>query len=365
MTRALVALLVCVTGVAHANEDLFREATRRAAAGEPSAIDAFEAAGAARPVTRWTDDAWAEAARLAERARDFARARRDLEQAIAVATDPLFARRLRGDLARLASLTGGGDWNAVAAQHDRLISELARGDDPAAELSALEQLVRDHPSYPRAPAVRWAIARGWDEEGDAERARTVMREAVGTAPAAEQGSYRIAWTRMLIRHGELAEAGAELDRLADPGARRMLERELATAHMRAKIRWAVGGVLILLLGLVGFVLRRSAGSWRAAARRLVRPPIEVLYFLPIAIVVAIVAGTGNPLVGRAVVAIVGGGLAIAWLSGVTLERTCSRPRLVAHAVISAIAVLAMGYLVVDHLRLLDLIEETVRTGPGR
>ncbi|MEJ7599705.1 MAG: hypothetical protein WKG01_17495 [Kofleriaceae bacterium] len=142
MSRALVALLMLLGGVAHADERAFQDASRRAAAGDPGAIDAFEAAGAARPVSRWSDDAWAEAARLAERARDFDRARRDLEHAIALATEPLVLRRLRADLARLGKLTGDGGWNAVAAEHDRLINAAAGGGDPTGELEDLERLVR-------------------------------------------------------------------------------------------------------------------------------------------------------------------------------------------------------------------------------
>lgn len=369
MIRALVALLLCAGSLARADEGAdegaaFREASRRAAAGDPGAIDAFEAAGAARPITRWTDDAWAEAARLAERARDYDRARRDLEQALAVATDPVFVRRLRGNLARIASLTGNSEWSAVAARHDALVTQAAAGDDPTAELEALEQLVREHPAYPRAAAVRWALARGWDQEAEPARARRFMREALRTAPEAERGVYHTAWIRMLIRHGELAAARTEIDTLPASSTRTTLERELATAHTRATVRWVIRGVLAILVGLALLVIRRGAGSWRAAARRLARPPIEVLYLLPIAIVVAVIGLTGNPMVGRAVVYIVLVGIVVAWLSGVMLGLAHTRRRLVMFAIVAALAVLASAYLVIDQLRLLDLVEETWRTGPS-
>ncbi|MEJ7599703.1 MAG: hypothetical protein WKG01_17485 [Kofleriaceae bacterium] len=93
-----------------------------------------------------------------------------------------------------------------------------------------------------------------------------------------------------------------------------------------------------------------------------RAPVEVLYLLPVAVVVGVVAMTGNPMIGRAVVYIVVAGLVTAWLSGVLLE--LSRRRILVHLVVTAIAVLAIVYLVVDHLRLLDLLEETWRTGPA-
>src|SRR5262249_11750620 len=62
----------------------FGDALRREAAGDASVIDTFEALGTASPPTIWSDDAFVEAARLAERAGDLARARRDYERAIAI-----------------------------------------------------------------------------------------------------------------------------------------------------------------------------------------------------------------------------------------------------------------------------------------
>jgi hypothetical protein len=109
----------------------FRAAEQRAATGDPTAIDAFERLGATQPATRWTDDAWAEAARLAERAGDRSRARRDLAQAIATAGDDAVRRRATADLARLDAIAGpGGQWAAVATEHDRLADRLAAGGDP-------------------------------------------------------------------------------------------------------------------------------------------------------------------------------------------------------------------------------------------
>src|SRR5690349_12491981 len=98
---AISIVLMIAVGRAGADEatmDLaFREAEARAAAGDPRAIDVLEALGAQRPITRWSDDAWSEAARLAERTGDFTRERRDLEQVVAIATDEALARRARAE----------------------------------------------------------------------------------------------------------------------------------------------------------------------------------------------------------------------------------------------------------------------------
>jgi tetratricopeptide (TPR) repeat protein len=361
---AIVALLALAT-VAHADEQAFRAAGELAAKNDPGAIDAFEAAGAARPMSRWTDDAWVEAARLAEKRSDYDRARRDLEQAIAISTDAQLVRRAKRDLERIVQLTGGGTWSAVAAEHQRLVTAIARGGDPTAELEALEALVRANPQYPRAVAVRMTIARGWEAEDEVERALRWMREAVTSARDRERDTARIELVRMLIRNRELPDARRALALVGDLGTQRSLARKLATAEWQQRVRWLVTAVLLGLAGLAVFVLRRRTGSWRAAGKRLARPPIEVIYFAPIAAVVGLVATTGNPLVAKAVIWIFIGAGAVAWVSGATLEAAPpGRRRVAVHAVVAGAAVLAAVYLAIDHARLLDLLAETWRTGPG-
>jgi len=57
-------------------------------------------------------------------------------------------------------------------------------------------------------------------------------------------------------------------------------------------------------------------------------------------------------------------LAIAWLSGVVFGLVRSKRHLLLATSFAAIAVLAISYLVVDQLHLLDLLEETWRAGPS-
>jgi hypothetical protein len=92
----------------------------------------------------------------------------------------------------------------------------------------------------------------------------------------------------------------------------------------------------------------------------------VIFFVPIAAVVGFVASTGNPLVAKAVIWILCGAAMIAWISGVTLEaaRPITRRHAILHAFVVALAVLAAVFLAIDHARLLDLVTETWRTGPG-
>jgi len=371
VTRAAIALiaLVAVAGLARADDAdrAFRDAAARATAGDPGAVDAFEALGAARPVTAWTDDAWSEAARLAERAGQLDRARRDLEQVIALGTDPQLVRRARGALARLAANTGAGAWDAVAAEHERLVAQLAAGD-PEPVLEQLEALVRANPRYPRANLVRLAIASGWERDDNRGRALAWYEEAAALEPGRHAW---LEWLRALVRAGQLARAEHEIARLehapeTDRASLAEVRRALDRAVLRAWIRRGLWGVLAVLAVLAAFVLRRDAGSWRSAARRLARPPLEVLFLVPIAAVLVAVAHTGNPLVAAAVRTIAIAGVLVAWISGAMLDAVAAprARRVLLQAGLAVIAVVAATYLAVDHDRMIELVLETWHEGPA-
>src|SRR5262249_57835505 len=105
-------------------------------------------------------------------------------------------------------------------------------------------------------------------------------------------------------------------------------------------------------------------------RALARPPSEALYLLPIALVLVVIAHTGNPLVARAVRVISAAGIAITWISGVALEAARRQQgrvtpvRALLHVAAALIAVGCATYLAVDHKRMIDLIGETWRNGPA-
>lgn len=373
---ALLALLVCarVAAADDTGRDL-ADATFRSALGAGD-IDALERAGAARPITRWSDDAWLEAARLAARANDYARALRDLEQAIAVSTDDLLVRRARAELARLTGLAGSaGQWTAVAAAHERLVPALRAGGDPRATLRELEQLVRANPRYPRRSAVMLAIASAWEREGEGATAVAWLREARGAAGSEsihslERLHAHAELIRTLIRTHELDGAEVELAALEPAAGQRSLVVELRAklerAEWRRSVRWAMWGVLAVLTGFAVVMLRRAAGSWRAAGRRLLRPPSETIYLIPIAVVLVVVAYTGNPLVARAVRRIVVAGIAASWISGAILGAArITLRRALLHGAVAMLAVVAITYIAVDDGRLIDFVIETWRAGHER
>ncbi len=371
----------CLAGglIAHADPDLdadraFQAALRRH--GDAVALDAFEQLGAARPITRWTDDAWAEAARLAERAGDYARARRDLGQVIAIGTDEVLVRRAKATLERLAASTGGGAWDAIARDHERLAERILGGGDPRVALAELEQLAQGNPEYPQVASAWIVVAQGWEREGDGGLALDDLRRAIAAAPRGAQTRNRLGMTfaRIAIRKGELDAAGAELDALAagagaDQFAIAEVRERLEIAKHRETVRHVLWIVLALIAAAALVAVRRDAGSWRASGRALAKPPIEVLFLLPIGGVLIAVSRTGNPLVARALLAIVIAGIVVAWLSGALLEARRSRHRITARRAVlqAALAVTAIGaasYLAVDRDRMLDLVSETWEHGPA-
>lgn len=381
MIRAALAALCIVLGlaggaVADADGDAARAFDAALAAHD---IAALERLGGSRPLTRWHDDAWSEAGYLALRASDFARARRDFEQVLAIgpelaaagiAADEQLARRARLELGRLTGVAGDtGQWNAVAAEHERLLKVLAAtGGDPQATLRALEALADQHAGYPRRASLMIAIARGWERDGDASRAVHWLERASDAARTGDDAQHaRAELVRTLTRTGDLSRAEREIEAANLPrGLAAQLSRELAVARLRRALRWFSIGVLGLLGAIAIVALARSARSWRVALRRLARPPVEAIFLAPIAAVLVLVSLTGNPMVASAVRTILGVSLVASWLSGAILDVRTSPPghrRLIAHALIGIVAVAAATYLAVDQGHLVDFVIETWRSGP--
>jgi hypothetical protein len=93
-----------------------------------------------------------------------------------------------------------------------------------------------------------------------------------------------------------------------------------------------------------------------------------VFLAPVAAVLVGVAFTAHRLIAPAVAAISVGGIALAWLSGATLEqlRAHGRPhrlRGAVHALICLAAVAALAYVALTRDGLIDALIETVRFGP--
>lgn len=122
-------------------------------------------------------------------------------------------------------------------------------------------------------------------------------------------------------------------------------------------------IAALLASLAEAMLR---GGWRRPA---LRPPIEVLFFAPIAAVIAAASFTTHWAIAPAVLWITIAGLLLAWLSGAALDlaRTrgrAVRARSVLHVLACAVGIVSVGYIALVRDGLLDMLEETMRYGPG-
>lgn len=365
MIRVVLALCLLVTTARAAPEDDYQAATKLATTNAAEAITAFEQLGAIRPVSAWTDNAWSEAGRLAERIGELERARKAYEQVLALTADPRLRDRARGALDRL----GDTRWDAVKREHAAWNAESLRGD-PQDALDQLEQLARDNPEYPDRANIWLAVARGWELEGDADRALELLREPLAKAGPQDRAKLGFAFVRIAIRRGFLDDARRTLDDLtgADRGVIAKLRERLETAEHRAWWRRGMWIAVAVFLALAGWMLRREAGSWRAAGKQLIRPPSEVVFLLPIAGVLVAIAFTGNPVVARALLGILAAGVVAAWLSGVlfTLRRLrgpIGAARAIAQSALTIAAIGCVTYLAIDRDRLLDLVEETVEHGP--
>ncbi len=379
----VLAAMIALAAPSAAADDQLDEAawvaaTRKLGAGDLSgARTDFEALARAAPAGRWADDALAEAAAIAERQGDLAAARALWRQVSEQYPDGTPGRRAGPRLAALETAGGrGGQWDAVAAAHGRLERAAAAAEDPTASLRELETVLDGNPEYPRWFAAALWLGESWARVGERTRAGRWLERALGAArDPAERFRAGFARADLLTEQGAFAAADAAYRRLVPPDALAVA----AVVDARADLAWArtrwwlaiAARVALALCGLVAMIaLRRRAGSWRAAARALWPPPIEALFLVPVALVLGLIAETGNQLAARGIQTILAGALAITWLSGAALAqaRRRGRPGAVTIAIHVSLVVLATSslcYAAVAHEQLLDLLIETWHRGHER
>jgi hypothetical protein len=203
-----------------------------------------------------------------------------------------------------------------------------------------------------------------------DEARAWLERAEQVTNAEDRPHVVAELVRVLVVRGDFIEAHAKIDALTEPP----LQRELREIYARALVRYdlqKLAWTVLLLLGEIALLAGRLAsGSWRAFGRALARPPLEALFVVPIAGVLAAVAATGNPLVARAVLVIALAGALVTWISGAILERVRTQRRVTwqratLHAGLAVLAVVSATYIAVDHGRTIDQIIETWRSGPEK
>ncbi|HUS31778.1 MAG TPA: hypothetical protein VMZ53_24920 [Kofleriaceae bacterium] len=262
--------------------------------------------------------------------------------------------------------------------HEKLASELAEliahADDRHPAMVWLEGEALASSPWPGAPdaalwlgdwmcrtqqyqAAQLRYARLRESWPDSEQARIAHRNAAGCALDAHDFALATRLSNELVV-GDDVDAAVKSDLLA--AARRGRFREaLYTASWIALLLASA----VLLASLADAILR---GGRRLPA---LRPPIEVLFLAPLALVIVAGSYLSQRSIAPAVLRISLAGLTAAYLSGLTLDllRLRGRPvrmRSTIHVIACAFGIVAIGYIAITRDGLLDMLVETVKYGPG-
>jgi outer membrane protein assembly factor BamD (BamD/ComL family) len=373
----LLAVLVVLASTGGAR-DAFTAAVRQSAEGQHrEAREALVRIADETPADPLADDALFKAAQISEeQLADPARAVELYDRLIEAYSGTRLARRAEGRLEVLRRGLGeGGRWAEALGRYQSILTRYGRGERLPA-IADMESLVRTHPEFPLAGDAMLWIGVGYRQDGRLDEAIEWLDRARRSA-----GDPDLAWRAgkahgdaLLSRgdYGEAAERYRALDR-SSPARAQMVQaalERLGRERGRARLTVLAWMVVTAFVGALVIALRRVAGSWPAVARALVRPPTELIFLLPVAVLWVVIAAFSNTLVARAVLVIAAGGVAVTWLSGAVMTETAradrlSGRRIAVHAAAAAIAVAALCYVAVEQERLIDLIGETIRFGPER
>ncbi|MEZ4400216.1 MAG: hypothetical protein R3B06_09365 [Kofleriaceae bacterium] len=379
LVLAVVAVVVVTAGAARAQPAVdgddgaaFAAASALLGQGDAAAARAgFEAVAQRWPDGRWADDALAEAATLAEQAGDLAGARALWGRIVQDHGAGRLARRAQARLGLLTEAGGtDGQFDRVAADHDRLVAAAARAEDPHPALTQLGALLDANPAYPRRHAAALWLGEAYVQQGDlAPAARWLAVARAAAATPRERFRAELELAKLPAERGDLTSARAALEALDAPDAIAQAARTEALAKIEGRLRrrWigraAWLALAVLALGAAAIV-RRQAGSARAALAALWPPPIELGYLLPVVALLVGAAWAGNALVRDGVIRLAAGSFFVVWGAGALAGAVTPRGwrGRVAFAAGVVIATAAVAWIAVADDTLLDLLLETWRSG---
>lgn len=375
MRALVVALVFAATTAAFADtkpEDGLVLVQRLGAADRGDVERAVQTIENAPADTPYLDEALREAARacedvLADPARALAlyeRILREFPHGSASRTARVRARMLRDRVGE------GNAYAKPAAELARLINEADRlpHADVVARADALSAA-----AWPGAPdaalfLAEWLVRIG--ELDDAQRRfAAVETKWPGTqqAAAAHRGG---ASTAILAHAWDRAEQLAQSIPIIDEADRALRDELLERIDRGRRLDfWYRVSWIALVVSVVGLIASLVEAALRGGRRRpSFKPPVEVLYLLPVGVVLVGVALTTHRAIAPAVCILLIGGLALAWVSGITLEllRIHARPiglRATLNVALCLTAVAALVYITLTHGDLLEMMIETVKFGP--
>lgn len=379
LARGLVVLTLVLGGARAARADdasaaRFDAAMAQLATAPAAAVAELEAIARAAPTSPLAPEALLLAARAAEE--QLADPARGLALYDAILRDYPDARaavaagRRRDALRALVGADGAGAeaaraWTALRAGVGEALTAAQRAE--AERLAAAP--------WPGAvDAALWLAEldeRAGDVAGARARLQALAARAAGTPRLVDVLRAQAA---LAVRTGDVAAATRLLAALPGDSARdAALRGELAAEidRLAARARAVLVARVVAVLALLGLLasLWHAAGSV-GAARRALRPPLDVWYVAPVLAVMALAAATGFTGIGRAVALIAGVGVGVTWLSASALDAATARGRAtrwrpLLHAVLAPALVLAVATSVLLAGDLADLVLATLREGPDR
>lgn len=241
----------------------------------------------------------------------------------------------------------------------------------------LEELVRRAdalaaPSWPGAGEVALWIADALRTRGQPAEALRRYEAAITRWPERAAAARRGATGSAIDAH-DWAAAERLISQLSTATPTETLIRDNLRADFRAArttARRALAAWIALVVAVAGLVISLAEAIYRRGRTwPSWRPPFEVLFLAPIALVMIAVSFLTRAVILPAIAQISIGGIGLAWISGMTLDLLRARGRRVRlrsilHIVCCAAAAVAIGYLAIVRGGLVDLLAETVEAGPG-
>lgn len=273
------------------------------------------------------------------------------------------------------------------ALYERIVRELPDASVAIAAARRIESLqgVRGHEAEARLFALIVANADAWPS-AVIIAATTSLAATTPNASAwladwlCRKGQFNAAQTLYAdarnaagcaIEAGDYALARKLASTLPEDNANAAIKRDLLSAAARGQTRARLYDVSWIALAVACMALLASLleATLRNVARLpVLRPPVEVLFLAPLAIVVVATTYATQRTIFPAVTRISIVGVALTWVSGMALDTLRARGRSVRvramlHVIAVAVAVLATGYIAVMRDGLIEMFVETLRYGP--
>jgi len=289
---------------------------------------------------------------------------RDLPNARVAAAAERRAERLR---------TGIGADGAHAREAAELAQLIASADTlPTDEVLRRATALAAAP-WPGAPEAALWLAEHLRRVGRYTTAQVRYAEVVTRWPGSPQAIAALrggAGNALDARAWTLAEKLTRqlpATELADRILRDDLLAAAATGRLHARL-YAVAWIGFLLS--LAAMLASLADAILRGGRRFPspRPPFEVIFVVPLGALLVAISHSTNATASPVIVAVTLCAAGFAWISGATLDLVRARgravrARAVLHVACCVTAAIAIGYIMIIRGDLLDLLIETVRSGP--